>query len=137
MTLSTKIYVHDPVGIREVFVTCNRLIGADEGTRFTHAGPVLRNDPGQGLCAWLWITENLEGVPLTVDFDTAYGYHGPEGGCGDLHVRLVRQLGAWLDERGVRWSWLNEFTDEVFQGTDGLETLGTWPREDHARATGS
>lgn len=61
---------------------------------------------------------------LDVDFDTAYGYRDAEGrGCGDLHALLVAELGQWFVERGVRWSWRNEYTSEVHGGPDRYERL--------------
>jgi hypothetical protein len=108
------------------------------------------NRPGRGLCALLDVDYRPDG-PLTtegdhhvycepddedsshgwcfahwlqVSFDTTYSYHGPEGGCGDLHARLVAELGRWLDSKGVRWSWENEFTGEVHQSYEGLDELG-------------
>lgn len=165
MTLDTRIYVHDPVDYWQVWVRCNQLIGADEGTRFTDEpephwkdgertrGPEggdwsIWNEPGQGLCALLDISyrknaplraepepcdqycehdDDWQHAPacwLEISFDTAYSYTGPEGGCGDLHARLVAELGRWLDEAGVRWSWQNEFTGEYHQGYEGLAELG-------------
>lgn len=60
-----------------------------------------------------------------VSFDTAYSYQGPDGeGCGELHARLVTQLGQWLDAQGILWSWQNEFTGEVFERYEGLGELG-------------
>ena len=106
----------------------------------------LENEPGQGLPAWLLVHYRPEGVPLRtpeaaaqhdedcepgcdgayhqtacwidIDFDTSYGYHDEHGGCGELHARLVAQLGAWLDARGIRWSWKNEFTGDTHGGSD-------------------
>lgn len=49
---------------------------------------------------------------VEVSIDTSYGYHGPEGGCGALHARLVYELGQWFDERKIGWGWQNEFTGE-------------------------
>jgi hypothetical protein len=60
---------------------------------------------------------------LEVDLDTGYGYSDAHGGCGSLHARLVARLGAWLDARGVRWSWQNEFTGETFGGEDRYARL--------------
>lgn len=61
-----------------------------------------------------------------ISFDTAYGYRGPEGiGCGDLHARLVAELGAWLDAKSIRWKWKNEFTGEVHEGYDRLIDLAS------------
>lgn len=106
------------------------------------AGQRWLNHPcGVGLDAWLWLhygpdgpmvhhpceecgdpehdewvagdpTENGQAA-IDVDLDTAYGYRGPTGeSCSALHARLVAQLGAWLDERGVTWWWKNEYTGE-------------------------
>ncbi len=59
-----------------------------------------------------------------VDLDTAYGYRDVRGwGCGDLHAMLVAEVGKWLDERGVRWEWRNEFTGEVHGGDQRYERL--------------
>ena len=168
MTLDTRIYVQDRADYREVFVKCNQLIGAHEGTIFTDEpvadwkdgeripGPedgewTIWNKPGQGLCALLDISyrkgaalrqpgEHAKycdgeaddcfapcGVAswLEISFDTAYGYKGEHGeGCGDLHARLVAELGHWLDGKGIRWSWQNEFTGEIHQGYEGLTELG-------------
>lgn len=61
-----------------------------------------------------------------VSFDTAYGYKGPDGmGCGDLHARIVAELGAWLDAKGVRWKWRNEFTGEIHEGYESLIQLAS------------
>ena len=120
----------------------------------------IANEPDQGLKAWLMIHYRPDGplhpetshwddcdpacdyLPhltpryLEVSFDTAYGYRGREGGVGDLHAWLVLETGRWLNERGVRWQWRNEFTGDVFDGADGLESLCTlgaeasaWMRE--------
>jgi len=150
MTLDTRIYVHDPIDYREVFAKCDQLIGAHEGIKFTDEPGCIANAPMQGLPGWLMLYhgngEPLReagdhaqycdgeadecftpcGVPcwLEVSLDTAYGYHGPEGRCGDLHARVVAELGRWLDGKGIRWSWRNEFTSEVHQGYEGLTELG-------------
>ncbi len=61
-----------------------------------------------------------------VSFDTAYGYRGPDNmGCGDLHARLVAELGLWLDERGVRWKWKEESSGEIYEGYESLIHLAT------------
>jgi hypothetical protein len=109
------------------------------------------NDAGQGLPAWLlvnyrpgapfrtqeqaakhdeWCEPDCDGVYhpvacwLDIDFDTAYSYADEHGGCGDLHARLVARLGLWLDAKGVRWSWRNEFTGDVHGGEDRYDRLG-------------
>lgn len=77
---------------------------------------------------WEFCTETRHGEPCwyEVSFDTAYGYRGPDGmGCGDLHARLVGELGAWLDAKGKRWKWRNEFTGEVHEGYDALIELAS------------
>jgi hypothetical protein len=61
---------------------------------------------------------------LDIDFDTAYGAKFDGGmGCGDLHAALVAELGRWLDAKGVRWEWRNEFTGDVHGGPDRYERL--------------
>lgn len=63
---------------------------------------------------------------LTVSFDTPYGYSDDRGyGCGDLHAEYVARLGRWLDERGVRWEWMNEFTGEIHTGYSRLIELAS------------
>lgn len=63
---------------------------------------------------------------LNVDFDTSYSYRGPGGvGCGALHAVLVGLLGQWLDSRGIRWSWRNEFTGEIHNDAASLVELVT------------
>lgn len=109
----------------------------------------IMTTPGQGLDAWTMVHYSADGSPLRTDatahgefcdedcsgtrhkpehwvrvnFDTAYGYSGPEGGCGDLHARLVAQLGRWLDKQDITWTWRNEFTGELHPGYTGLEEL--------------
>ena len=62
---------------------------------------------------------------VEISIDTAYGYRDRQGrGCGALHAELVDLIGAWLDERQISWRWMNEFTGQVFNGRDGLHTLG-------------
>lgn len=58
---------------------------------------------------------------LDLSFDTTYGFRGPNGeDCNDLHASYICKLGAWLDSQGIRWEWENEYTGEIFTGTDGL-----------------
>lgn len=61
---------------------------------------------------------------LDVSFDTAYGYQSSDGeGCGHVHVRLVSDLGLWLNDRGLSWQWQNEYTGEWHDGSEGFEPL--------------
>lgn len=103
---------------------------------------------GQGLPAWLWV-HYADDAPLTywdasdleedgreapwwnehcvsIDFDTAYGYRGPNGqGCSDLHAWLVQEVGRWLLDRGVeKWVWEQEFTGEWYGPHDDVRALG-------------
>lgn len=61
-----------------------------------------------------------------VNLDTAYGWRDSARGwrCGDLHAALIRLFGGYLDERGVAFSWENEFTGEVHDGYNNLDGLG-------------
>jgi len=76
--------------------------------------------PCDGVHAW------ARACWLTVSFDTAYGYKDERGyGCGDLHAEYVAKLGQWLDERKVRWEWMNEFTGEIHTGYSELIQLAS------------
>jgi hypothetical protein len=78
-------------------------------------------DPEADLCDGSW---HRTACWLEISFDTAYSYRDEQGrGCGDLHASLIADLGRWLDERGVRWSWKNEFTGDVHTGYDRLIEL--------------
>jgi len=143
MTLSTEVYIHAPVDHRALFLRCNQLIGANEATRWTDNGSSIGNKIDQGLCALLnisyghrpaeahdeWCEDDCTGTYhdpenwAVVDFDTAYGYNHNGERCGDLHARLVAELGAWLDDKGLDWSWRNEFTGEIYHRYDGLTGL--------------
>jgi hypothetical protein len=118
-----------------------------------HEPWTIENKVGQGLPAWLMLHYRPDG-PLRsaedaaahnedcdedctgawhrtacwaeISYDTAYGYRGTGGmGCGDLHAVLVGEVGRWLDERGIGWSWRNEFTGEVHTGYESLTELMT------------
>jgi hypothetical protein len=59
-----------------------------------------------------------------VSMDTAYGYRDAQGrNCGGLHASFVAALGEWLDARGVRWSWVNEYNGKVFTGDERYSSL--------------
>jgi hypothetical protein len=63
---------------------------------------------------------------LAVSFDTACGYSDQRGyGCGDLHAEYVAKLGQWLDTKGIRWAWENEFTGEIHTGYERLIDLSS------------
>ena len=121
MTLDTRIYAPG-ADYRQVFIKVNQLIGAHEGIRFKDCAESIMNLPGQRLDAWV-IVYHREGEPVEISLDTSYGYTGADGGCGDLHARVVAHLGQWLDSKGIAWSWLNEFTGEVHQSYEGLADL--------------
>jgi hypothetical protein len=141
MTLSTYIRVLDPTAARPVFDYGRELLGCtDENPWFERDredARVICNRIGQGLPSMLIVkyghdgplpADEDEGLPaasLSINFDTAYGYRGPQGSeCDDLHAWLVREMGKWLDARGLRWMWNNEYTGEWFTGADGLDDFG-------------
>jgi hypothetical protein len=114
MTLDTRVYVHDEVDVHELFAECRRLLGADESHR-SFDGPsrwsshrdswTVGNGLGQGLPALLAI-DYRPGAPLRPDGDACSAYCDPEDGR------------HYLDERGVAWSWRNEFDGEVHGGDE-------------------
>lgn len=107
----------------------------------------LSNEGGQGFPAWLCTKYRKGGMPLyaedhydswgdgedpylaspacfmALDFDTAYGYRDEYGGCSDLHGRYIVALYNWLKEKSVRIKWMNEYTGDIYEGIDGLDTL--------------
>lgn len=60
---------------------------------------------------------------LSIDWDTAYGARSNGMGCGDLHAAFIGEIGPWLDEKGIRWEWRNEFTGEVHGGEERYSAL--------------
>lgn len=170
MTLSTNIYVLDPVDVLELFRFAQGLLAKyDDRSGWSDSGRqewtdqdrcsiwgepgtrTIANRIGQGLPAILEIAYRPEAPLRTaeqaaacsadcddpcdgdhyrracwadIDLDTAYGYRDIRSwGCGDLHAVLVAEIGNWLDERGVRWEWRNEFTGETHGGEDRYERL--------------
>lgn len=158
MTLSTDIYILDPVDPMEVFNFVNKYLLKvtnpevdhkpdtkwDRETREWVDDPEimdLSNRVGQGFDAWL-LTKYRKGGPLyaedvhdddyfvapacymKLDFDTAYGYRSEFGGCAQLHSRYIVALHDWLATKNVRIKWRNEFTGEIFDGLDGLDSFG-------------
>lgn len=148
MTLSTHIAIAPGIPVREVFDRCRALLDTPDSVPIEQDATSIAHPPGVGLPAWLivnygpngplvhdpcedcgdpehdrWIasnpTENGQAV-IDVDLDTTYGYRGPNGeSCSSLHARLVTQLGAWLDGRGIAWWWRNEYTG-VWWANDAL-----------------
>lgn len=154
MTLDTRIYVKDPTDVRALFRFCQSLLGDPEGMLTEECVepfnvPTIMNRIGQGLPAWLIVHYGEDGPltpdwdektryppepadggeldtwAVTVSFDTAYSYRGPNGqGCSDLHAWLVREVTRWCDDRRLSWAWENEFTGEVFTTLDELPRFG-------------
>lgn len=144
MTRSTRVAVLDP-GIEpmDLWATMATLIKAPEQYDFEVRPTGIHGAPNQGLPALLDLTHGIDGAlieadvcdsrwceaPCTewhdpahylmADFDTAYSYTDPCG-ChsGGLHLRLVSELGSWLNARGVRWAWYDESGDEWAHGSD-------------------
>ncbi len=153
MTLNTSVYVHDEVDALAVFGKCRELLEATSdikcqiGPRYDENGWSLSHELGQGLPAALaiyfrlgepyqvgsphskWCEDECDGTYhspdcwIEVTFDTTYSYKEGEEGCGHLHVRLVTELGLWLDVRNIAWSWENEFTGEIHRGYENLPDL--------------
>lgn len=138
MTRSTRVAVLTP-GIEpmEMWRQMATILRAPEHYQFRVTPGGIHAAIGQGLDALMDLDHGLDGaaVPeggceeycdpdctgtwcwepahyLMADFDTAYGATDPCG-ChsGGIHVRLVSQLGDWLDERGAQWAWYDESGD--------------------------
>lgn len=146
MTLDTRIYVHDKVDVFDAFHHFRSLLGATDAHPWRSDAGCVSNHCGVGLPAWLMIYHAGNDTPLRVDgdacdeycdresddpddhyhkpamwceisFDTAYGYRDESGrGCGDLHACYIAEMGKWLDDRGVPWSWKNEYDAALADG---------------------
>jgi hypothetical protein len=62
---------------------------------------------------------------VDIDFDTAYGFQGPNGQeCGDLHAAYIQYLADnYFTPRDIPFIWVNEFTGKKYRGAKKLETL--------------
>jgi len=56
-------------------------------------------------------------MALEINFDTGYAFDRDGAGCGDLHAYYITRLADWFAERGVDWSWYDEFAGE-WHGND-------------------
>lgn len=108
----------------------------------TEVGPAKWDDTGKVMVSQEDIDRHAADIAaeptsngwaaIEVTFDTAYGYQGENGeSCSDLHARLIRALGQWLDARGLPWKWQNEYSGEWHDRYDGLDEFG-----DAHKATG-
>jgi hypothetical protein len=136
MTLTTRIRIQTPEPVEAVWAEARRLIGGGDA-RFEErcwSGVTTRaHATDQGLPALLWMHWTADGpLPaygdgpaiIEVDYDTGYAYQANGAGCGDLHAWLVRELGVWLEDRGARFRWQDEFTGEWLDARAGLDRLG-------------
>lgn len=61
---------------------------------------------------------------LSIGWDTAYGYTGPNGmGCSDLHSVAITLVHKALAERGIQMHWYNEYDGAWHPGIENLGTL--------------
>lgn len=62
---------------------------------------------------------------IRLDFDTAYGYRGPNNeGCSDLHGRIVTRLAEIVTAMGGEYAWQDEYTGEWFTDLDHIPDFG-------------
>ena len=142
MTLSTSIRIADPVNPELVFLKAREIIGIPAEHPFTIGDKGLGWDNGVWIASRpdgfrsaldvshahgdLLIDEcdeycdtpcdhHAKQPPAYVDvrLDTTYGFRGPNGEtCGDVHREVCARLGAWLDEQGLDWWAMDEYTGE-------------------------
>jgi len=151
VTLNTELRIREAVDIQAVFDRVLADLIAVSDPTVTHHWKRTENrigtDLGQGLSALMWVTCGPDGGELerndhpeyadkdddgldhspaahvAVNWDTSYAYQDQFGGCGVLHARLIVELGRWLDQQGLTWSWQYEFTGDWYIGYAGLDTL--------------
>lgn len=71
---------------------------------------VYEDEPHSG-CPPMMITPEHY---IRLDFDTAYGYRGEEGGVEGLHNVILLKLAAYVEAQGGTYTWQNEFTGDWF-----------------------
>lgn len=100
MTLDTRVAIHEPMPVREVFAFAQTLLGTPDGVEpltpegnpawasCARRGPFIANPGGIGLPAWLWVHYGADGplrafgdepemegwAAIEVSFDTGYSY---------------------------------------------------------------
>jgi hypothetical protein len=149
MTIAVNVLITDPLPVEDVYEVASRLVTGEGRTAlYDHSSGLIENIPGQGFDARLRVYYGTDG-PLTdfepdsefpddeesavrwpephairVWWDTPLGHEGPNGEtAGDLLTSYVEGLGTWLDDRDVRWLWVEENSGEVFEGLTGLDKL--------------
>lgn len=116
----------DQTGVRRIANRLGQNLPGILDITYRDGAPLRTVDPGHNE----WCEEDCDGEHARicyadVDFDTAYGAKFSFGGCSALHALLVSNLGQWLDGKGVRWEWRNEYTGEVFGGGERYTSLTT------------
>lgn len=146
MTMTTVVVVVDPVNPHLLMAETVRLLGWEGRADFVAPALVdnvhsIETVQGQGLPAWVRVRYGKDGplglqgsevdqIPPWSDrhcarvvLDTGYGYRAANGaGCGDLHAFLVSELGAWLEDRGVKWGWIEEGESGLIVHSSGDST---------------
>lgn len=145
MTLSTLVGFQGQVDPEELHAWVNtHLLNEPDAIidRLWSQENTIANRGWQGFNAWV-ITHHNNGelfiwdvyddedgatgpdVHAYVDFDTAYGYRGPDGeDCNTLHATyIVRLFNEFATPRGLKLFWQNEYTGEWFEGITRLTTL--------------
>jgi hypothetical protein len=140
MTLDTEVWLKGPIDSEAAFtLALDAICQAAERPQDATSAKVFRapdqisTRPGQGLPAWLWLDRDPNGGALypdlgvTVSFSWDTAYSSREGVNGDvdcdlLHARALVYVHGHLPP-GVTMKWRNEYTGDVFDGVDGLESL--------------
>lgn len=149
MTLAVNVLITDPLSVEDIYEVASRLVTGESLTAlYNHTPGLIENTPGQGFDARLRVYYGTDGpLPdfepdseypddedyavrwpephaIRVFWDAPIGHEGPNGEtAGDLLASYVEGLGTWLDERDVRWLWVEENSGEVFEGLTGLDKL--------------
>lgn len=142
MTLNTKIFIEEAMDPEEVFgIFLEHIKGDVAEPKIDRSEPGrIMSACGQGLDAWLWVTWNPDGATMGgedeypddevfaprpthrvhVSMDTGYGYNRDGQTCGQLHAKAIALAAPRLTGR---WWWQNEYTGDIYRGTNGLDTL--------------
>ncbi len=57
--------------------------------------------------------------------DVTYSAAGAAN-CGQIHAALIYQIGNWLEDQGVSWTWASLLNPETHSGYDNLNKMDEW-----------
>ena len=153
MTLSTDIYLTKNIPAEMVMQKIIELMNFP-GYKYDVEDNKLVGKVSQGAMAWVFVYHNngklIEpfdyetNIPdsdevdeygdhkvwrpehyVRIDLDTSYGAGRGRGfNASDFHAYIIKSLLEWQLDTSLTLFWQNEFTSEIFEGLEGIESFG-------------